>query len=131
MKIYISARFGRREEAEALAVQLQGMGHTITSHWLWQTKPEMAYGEGPDAVAEFATRDIAEVLDADTLVALSEPENNPWGRGGRHVEFGVAIAFDKQLMVIGPLENLFHYMHHVLNFTTQDGFLNYMIEEAK
>jgi hypothetical protein len=32
------------------------------------------------------------------------------GRGGRHVEFGAAVATGKRLIVVGHRENLFHHL---------------------
>lgn len=31
-------------------------------------------------------------------------------RGGRHVEFGIALEREIPIFVIGPRENIFHYM---------------------
>lgn len=129
MRFYICARYGRRDEAEQLAVQLQDMGHTITSSWLGQVESEMAVDESAVVTAQLARRDLNEVKEADALVTLSELEDNPWGRGGRHVEFGAALAFGKQVFVIGPMENLFHYLPEVLVFDLIDDFLGYFYEE--
>jgi hypothetical protein len=34
-------------------------------------------------------------------------------RGGRHVEFGLAVALNKRLIVVGYRENLFHWLPQV------------------
>lgn len=39
-------------------------------------------------------------------------------RGGRHVEFGMALAMDKRLVVVGPRENVFHLLPAVEQFDT-------------
>jgi hypothetical protein len=136
MKIYISARFGRRAEAEGLAFHLQELGHVITSSWIWQIEDEMGGGTDGDmrydrfieVTARLADKDVDEVAAADALVYLSEEESNPWGRGGRHVEYGMALALKKRLFIVGPLENIFHYRKDVLQFNTREDFLDYLIE---
>lgn len=126
MKFYISARYGRKEEARALALEIQGLEHTITSLWLWQVESEMGYAEGNAQTIKFARRDVQEIDDCDVFVALSEVPENPWGRGGRHVEFGAAMRIKKQLIVIGPLENLFHYLPEVTVYSTKADFLYHL-----
>lgn len=127
--VYICARFGRQEEARELAERLVPLGLSITSSWLWQHADEM-YNHSPKESAEAAIKDVREVRAADGIIYLSEKEDNPWGRGGRHVEFGVAVAEDLQLHVIGPLENLFHYLPDVLQYDSIDDFIAYAAEQA-
>lgn len=127
---YVCARYGRKAEAKEIANVLLEMGHTVTSTWVDQVEDEMLYGEGVDAAGRFAQKDIDEVRAADVLLYLSEDQDNPWGRGGRHVEFGCALAFGKMTAIIGPLENLFHYLPGVLQFVNQDDFFRYLKEEA-
>lgn len=129
MKFYICARYGRKEEARELADRLIQLGHSITSSWLWQIEDEMLFSDGPFVAGQFAQKDVDEVEAGDGIVYLSEPEDNPWGRGGRHVEFGAAIAFQKNLYVVGPLENLFHYLPRVVQCDSADDFLAFVVEE--
>jgi hypothetical protein len=55
------------------------------------------------------------VLAADVLMAFTEfPGQTPGrARGGRHVEFGIAFAKEKRLMIVGPRENIFHWLPSV------------------
>lgn len=128
-KAYIAARYGRREEARGLAYILQSFHYRVTSSWLWQVEDEMLYKEGPDAAGRFALKDVKEVSESDVLVYLSEKEDNTWGRGGRHVEFGIAVGLDKTIYVIGPMENLFHYLPPVTHCNSIDDFTQYLQEE--
>lgn len=128
MRIYIAARFSRREEAGEVAAILTDLGHSITSSWIWQPASEMYREDGPNFAGEAAQKDLDEVESSDTLVYLSEMEDNIWGRGGRHVEFGAALAFRKDVWVIGPMENLFHYLQSVLHFDCLDDLVQYMQE---
>lgn len=52
-------------------------------------------------------------------LTLRPSQSAPWAaRGGRHVEFGVAVASCKRLVVIGPRENIFHHLPRVEVFPT-------------
>lgn len=122
MKFYIAARYGRKAEAKALALKLQELGHGITSTWIDQAEDEMLYDQGPDAAARFAQKDLNEISSADGLIALSETEDSVYGRGGRHVELGYALAAGCRIIVIGPRENLFHYLLRVDLYDTEEIF---------
>jgi nucleoside 2-deoxyribosyltransferase len=129
VKAYIAARYGRRDEAREVASQLQSLRYDITSSWLWQVEDEMLYDEGPEAASRFAQKDVEEIRGADAVVYLSEKEDNVWGRGGRHVEFGIAVALEKHIFVIGPMENLFHYLPGITHCNHLDDFIEYLKEE--
>lgn len=113
MKIYLCARYSRRNELRAVREELQRQGHTVTSRWLdteWEEKDSAGSSAAPPEYRhEFAVKDIEDVVAADCLIAFTEPPRSS-GRGGRHVEFGAALALGKRLIVVGCRENLFY--HH-------------------
>lgn len=127
MKFYIAARFSRRPEANALAQALKRKGHIITSRWVLPgTDHVMPTGLSAQAAdserRRFALEDLEDVIDCDCCVSLmEEPRNN--GRGGRHVEFGIAVGLMKELVVIGPRETVFHHLPVVSHFESADDFL--------
>lgn len=109
MKIYIAGRYSRRDEFREVAKQLEEMGHEVTSQWLDEDvdlNHTMA-----DIQPEFATgaalTDLHDIDEAQVVLFFSESKLTP--RGGRHVEFGYALAKGKFIYVIGPKENIFHY----------------------
>ena len=58
----------------------------------------------------------------DMLVSLQEePRNN--SRGGRHVEFGIAIGLSKIVIAVGPRETVFHHLPEIRHFDTVEDFL--------
>ena len=127
MKIYIAARFSRRPECNDLAHRLKSLGHEITSRWV---KPETDHvlptglsAQAADAERQrFALEDFQDVLACDAMVSLmEEPRNN--SRGGRHVEFGMAIALGRACYIIGPRETVFHHLPGVRHFETTEQFL--------
>lgn len=125
--IYLAARFSRRHECHALGKELQRRGHTITSRWTLPTTDHVvSVGQSAEAdFAErcrFATEDCRDVLDCDWMISLmEEPRSN--GRGGRHVEFGMALALRRRLTIIGPRETVFHCLPEVEHFSTVEDFL--------
>ena len=128
MKIYIAARFSKRPEANALAQELKEMGHVITSRWVKPDSDHVAPTGLSQQAADserqrFAVEDLEDVIACDCCVSLmEEPRNN--SRGGRHVEFGIAVGLNKALVVIGPRETVFHHLPNVQHYETVSDFLD-------
>lgn len=123
-QIYLADKFGHREKMRHVAELLRSDGHGITSQWI-----EIDDGTGtcddpnPDDVvrARGAAMDLAQVQMADTLLAFSYPRSLPNIGGGRHVEFGWALAHDLRVIVVGPRgEHVFHYAEGVEHCETLD-----------
>lgn len=122
-RYYLAARYSRREEICEYGQALREIGGVVECRWLLGTHqlhpgagkidvenhPE--HGTSMEA-APFAADDVEDVADSDTIVFFSEPPDTG-NRGGRHVEFGMAIALGKRLVVIGPRENVFHTLPQV------------------
>ena len=117
MKIYLAGRYSRRAELAGYAAQLRAMGHEVTSRWLDGEHEAVELGGKATRSdeAEWACADAHDVLRADMLVAFTEADGGG-RRGGRHVEFGLAVAWDKDLAIIGPREHLFHSMCDVQEY---------------
>lgn len=132
---YQAARFERREELienEKLLAE-----HNIISNTQWlyiESDPTgtATKNNTDEERAQHAELDVENVLNNDFLIYYSEDiteERLPvvikvsvtdpavydlfvpalWARGGRHVEFGIALATYMHIVVIGPPENIFHY----------------------
>ena len=121
MKVYLAARYSRIGELSVYASQLQDAGHEITSRWVLGTHSvEDDGGLGADGIAAYALEDYFDLSAADTVVTFTEEPRSGMGRGGRHVEFGMAVALDKRLVVVGPMENIFHALPQVEHFPDWD-----------
>lgn len=127
MKIYLAARFSRRHELHAIGVELQKQGYTIVSRWsLPDSDHVVPVGMSEQAAdaerLRFATEDVEDVIRADWMISLMEtPRNN--SRGGRHIEFGMALALGQRLTIIGPRETVFHHLPSVEHFNTAEEFI--------
>lgn len=126
-RVYIAARFSRRQEANWLANQLKVAGCEIASRWVLPDCDHIL-ATGLSAQAEdserrrFAIEDIQDLKRANWLVSLQEePRSN--GRGGRHVEFGYAVAAGIPITVTGPRETVFHHLPGLEHYETKEQFL--------
>lgn len=80
MKIYLAARYSRRDELAAYACELALLGHDVTSRWLTDdhavTDAELIdAGASLDALRlgqQYARRNIADVAACDLLIGFTE-----------------------------------------------------------
>lgn len=86
MKIYVSGTFTDQTRLAKRAAELQALGHTITSSWLYETnKPDnLSYDQW---MFQLGYKDVGEVFSSDCIV-LDQDGNST--SGGRYVEWGVA-----------------------------------------
>jgi hypothetical protein len=138
-RVYLAARYSRRLELCGYRAALAQHGIAVTSRWLngchqldnhgipITDDGERRFEAGDPAVdhlrEHFATEDVADVLAADTLVAFTEQPRSAASRGGRHVEFGIALAASKQVVIVGPRENVFCWLPHVQHHATWPDFM--------
>jgi hypothetical protein len=132
--IYLCARYGRRTELQGYAVQLQAAGYAVTSRWLLDPPDSIDTGaiQLPPAVAQrVAQVDTADVHRADTLLCCTEAPDSPYGRGARWVEYGLALAWNKRLLVVGPDENVFVSLAHQRFVTFADALTWLSLQEGR
>lgn len=131
LNLYLAARYSRREELCEYKIDLEKRGHSVPARWL--RGEHQVHGveaareverDGPVPAAQarlFAEDDVADVLKADVIVSFTESPRVTASRGGRHVEFGVGLGLRRagslvhapRLVVVGPLENVFHALPEV------------------
>lgn len=111
-KWYFAAQFSRLVEIASYATRARIANLEVTSRWLEQD-PASGYAGGSDAAGHvFAERDLKDIAAADGFLFFAEDPAVGVLRGGRHVEFGVALATGKTVEVIAPCgrENVFHLL---------------------
>lgn len=146
MRIYLAARYSRREELCAYRAQLEASGHTVKARWLDgehqianDGKPIGEHGESlvegtlrsgehlseheqSERAAALRTRfaldDWEDVNAAELVISFTEPPRSKANRGGRHVEYGIALANRARIIVVGHRENIFHWLPCVEFFPT-------------
>ena len=107
MKIYLAGRYGRKNEMVDYAKNLKAAGHHVTSRWI--------YGEH-DGVSEAvcASHDLEDIDAAEVLISFGEkPREMNNSRGGRHVEFGYALAKEMRIILVGYREGVFTFLPQV------------------
>jgi hypothetical protein len=122
MRYYFAAMYARHAELTGYADALEAVTDgKVVSRWHREVTPgldnsfDAAFlATHPDQAWEHAQRDLEDLSNADAIVSFT----GIGGRGGRHVEHGVAIVMtwgteeiaggDFRLIVVGPREHVFH-----------------------
>lgn len=128
--VYLAARYSRHAELEGYARTLRALGFTVSSRWHGGGHgfDEQA-GMTDEQAQRFAEEDYEDLSAASILVAFTDGPNatGRW-RGARHVEFGIALAQGSRLLLVGPRENVFHWLPVVWRFDKWEA-ARYMFEE--
>ncbi|MCE2463247.1 MAG: hypothetical protein J4F46_04945 [Dehalococcoidia bacterium] len=120
MRIYLAARNYRLDELRGYADDLRTMGHQVTSRWLQgrhQAPGSLDHPQWPGIAQE----DVDDLAAADAVISITEQVRG--GGGGRHVEFGLGLAWGKRMLLVGAAENLFHTLPSVEAYPTWEDAL--------
>lgn len=119
LHFYIAGWFGAKDRLKGVRDYIHDVGvGKVVGTWLDEevaapADPGLAVGYGspltPEQARTYALRDMVEIEEADVLI-LDTIDINP--RGGREVEFGLALRAGLALWVVGPQRNVFHYLAH-------------------
>lgn len=138
MKIYLASRYSRFQEMQRYRSILESQGHFVTSRWIngdHQIDDAGLSVEAKEAERiRFAQEDWADLMSAEYCITFTEIPRSSNSRGGRHVEFGAALAAGKLCIVVGPRENVFHCLPAVRvvdEFAGVHFFLPQQIGEAE
>jgi hypothetical protein len=129
MKIYLASRYSRHSEMRGVRDVLQAVGHTVTSRWIdchtdvvgdfTASFTQEFLNTSPELSAPLGQHDLDDLTRADAVISFT----GSGGKGGRHVEFGYALALGKRMIIIGPRENVFHTLPQVEHYTTWPQFV--------
>jgi hypothetical protein len=123
MKVYFAGRYSSAAEMRDRAKQLKALGHEVVSSWIDGTE-----GKFPEACA---IEDVVDLRRADVIVAFTErPRELTNARGGHHVEFGMAHALNKRMIVVGWRQNVFHHLPEVEFYETWNDALTALSESG-
>jgi len=112
--VYLSGRFGWREELNRYREELAQLGVEVTSRWLTDPTPDLT----DEAWRLLASKDREDIERAEAFVLFADSSRD--SGGGRHVEFGIALALGKRVIVVGEIENLFQCLAEVEVVTSWD-----------
>ena len=97
MKVYLAHNYAAKESLRAIKKALEAAGIVVTSRWI-DADPSDPYALA--VLRDEAQKDVADVLRADAIVHFTDNFGDRPGRG-KYVELGLAIAFDKRILLIG------------------------------
>lgn len=129
--IYLASRYSRHDEMRGVRDVLESMGpFKVTSRWIdlhadTGTEQTVSYppdmlNTQPELCADNGIRDLDDIARADWMVSFT---CGTGGKGGRHAEFGFALALHKRLFVVGPREHVFHTLPQVEQHATWRHFV--------
>jgi hypothetical protein len=122
-RVYIAGRFEAQARLRGERDRLIALGLAdVTSTWLDEENGEATAQQR----LEYAIRDRHEVGISNTLFLDTIDENN---RGGREVEFGIALALGLRVAVVGPRRNVFHTLAPA--FENWDALVRALQEERR
>ena len=114
MRFYLAGSYGRREELSRYAKKIEEVGHLVTSRWL--DKENVPYENPITFFPKSAEQDIEDIHDAQFLILFTEDRRGKMRSGGKDVDMGVALALHKQIILVGPRLNVFHYLPGITRF---------------
>ena len=108
-RIALIARLGRRPEMREIAKRLEKLGHKACSSWVWNDSEDDGLTIAEKLGVAITNADNLE--SAGVVIAFTERPPMPPGseRGGRHADFGYALAVCKRAIVCGPRENIAYW----------------------
>jgi len=110
--VFLSARYARRHELRRYRDDLLRLGFRVASRWIDGEDEDGPAGPSHDDARRWLEMDLVDLAQAQVVVCFSEDPAAPptgAGRGGRHVELGMALEAGKEVLLVGPRENLFHW----------------------
>jgi hypothetical protein len=112
-RIYLCAQFKEQELMKEWRRLLHNAGHVVMSRWLDKLPSNDKVAGANEATMDLIDIDIAEYVISHTL-----SRGDLFTGGGRHVEFGYALARHKNLINVGGYESVFHYLSQVKTVKT-------------
>jgi nucleoside 2-deoxyribosyltransferase len=124
-KIYLASNYGSHPEMREVRTRLESLGHKVTSRWI-NGEHEAIEGQSHSINEKFALEDLEDIQNSNFIIWFSRYKSAR-GRGGRHVEFGYALALGIQIFVIGHKENVFHLLPQVKHFNTLEELISFLL----
>jgi hypothetical protein len=125
--LYLAGQYAKRDILKVYADKLENIGIKVTSRWLMEDKPlNTKIGDDTEEFyRETAEVDLEDIDTADGILFFAEDPHVGIPRGGRHVEYGYALAKGRFMFSVGPKENIFHFLDRVGHYETFDEFFDY------
>ncbi len=86
MKVYIAARFEKKQEVRDLYKRLEELGYETALDWTWH-KPIKPYEDNCEIAKEYSVEDINGARNCDLFILMTNEAGT-----GMYVELGAAIS---------------------------------------
>lgn len=128
LRIYLAAPYISRMELCRYVEELTRLGHTVTSRWL-RGENQVHGPEAAKIVEDIATLQLHPLTDA--LFAIGDSDvficfASAGGRGDVHVEYGYALAVCSEILLVGPVQHIFHCVRGVIRLKDWSDVLLYL-----
>lgn len=136
MRIYLAARYSRHPEMRELGTKLNRAGFDITSRWIGGNHELRDAGQEEAERVRFAAENFEDITKSDCIISFTETPDSAReaarpSKGGRHAEFGIGLAFNKRMILVGPREHIFHWLPNVEVYPDFDTLLVQLKKENK
>lgn len=128
--IYLASRYSRRAEMQQHRLELAALGvGDVLARWLLEDHDWDGGTEGPSLGRgqQLAVDDLEDIERAHCLVLFTE-EPGEYRRAGSLVEFGVALATGKHVVIVGPAPNVFTTLPWVPRYATWADALAHLVQ---
>lgn len=119
MICYLAAKYSYRTRCQMVASYLVKACHQVRARWLTGAHDSLQ----PEDQARYASEDLEDINQADTVVVFHFPCGDPEPSTGRHIEYGYALAMGKRVILVGPRTSVFHYLDSIQHYATLEQFL--------
>lgn len=115
MKIYVAARFDRKQEVRGLYERFESLGYEIAADWT-QDKSIKPYENNLEAAREYPIIDVDAARNCDVFILITDEAGT-----GMYLELGVAISSNLEhgkprIYVIGEhISRSMFYFHPSVN----------------
>ena len=113
-KVYIAGQWSKKGEIAVFANKVKERGYAIGTRWLNAGDEK----NGPISWKEYARRDEEDIYDCDIFILFTEVD--PPDRNSRLVELGYALAYGKEVIIIGAVETIFCTLADEIYATEED-----------
>ena len=116
--IALAASYQHKKKMQIFARELEELNWHNISRWVHSEDDDNDTRE----YHQFADDDMRDIYDATNFILFTESCPTP-DRNSRLVEMGMALAYGKIVITIGPKETIYCYHKHVVNYATKEEFL--------
>jgi hypothetical protein len=116
MQVFISAAWSRRDEAKALAADLEEDGVYVKARWLYERGARPGHEERH--TIDMIYQDLSDIGDCNVFVRLADDLSEPTvpshlATGARMFEQGIAWGMAKEIIVVGGKQMIYDNMRNV------------------